>query len=309
LRPRGKNLKPTSLSLLILITTLISCISQGSDQPALNLEVPKNNPNLITDFGESLRVAERKKSFELQKLIIVVSNDFFSANTSDRHFTSRVIENDRPYAGYLYLTLGKLKQQGNRLTVSTLDIGVVGPYSLAEEGQKEIHRWVDSAQPQGWDNQLDNELGFSYHHDRYVSHRRAITGAITGEMIRVAGFSLGNVRSSLRLGSILRIGHNLPDDVHAGLDRTLGKEWSVFAFVAFSGELVLRDIFLDGNTFEDSHSVEKENLIGNIVFGLTAQKGAFGASLTQTVKSEDFEGQDGLNTNASVRLLFNYYTN
>ena len=68
---------------------------------------------------------------------------------------------DRPYAGWLYFSMGAVVEDSERnlLHNLALDIGVVGPLSFAGKAQKIWHKWIDSPTPHGWDYQLDNEPG------------------------------------------------------------------------------------------------------------------------------------------------------
>ena len=55
---------------------------------------------------------------------------------------------------------------------------------------------------------------------------------------------------------------------------------------------VARNIFLDGNTFSDSHSVDKKLLVGSATAGLAvAWKGAR-IALTHVWRTKEFDGQD-----------------
>ncbi len=73
---------------------------------------------------------------------------------------------DRPYAGWLFFNTGiahLYEDQGNKERINglLLSIGIVGPCSFAEQTQKAVHRAIGSEIPQGWDNQLNNELGIN----------------------------------------------------------------------------------------------------------------------------------------------------
>jgi lipid A 3-O-deacylase len=77
---------------------------------------------------------------------------------------SELVEDDRPYAGWTYLSTAyhrKCKADNKLLFMDTveLQIGIVGPESFGEDAQKLIHEIRDLTRPNGWDNQLDNELG------------------------------------------------------------------------------------------------------------------------------------------------------
>lgn len=85
---------------------------------------------------------------------LTLGQDMF---TPDNIGASEPIYDDRPYAGYLYLGLAGRKIVRERTTFFEVDIGVVGPYSMAEDVQSWVHERIGSAKPNGWDNQLHNE--------------------------------------------------------------------------------------------------------------------------------------------------------
>jgi lipid A 3-O-deacylase len=64
---------------------------------------------------------------------------------------------DRPYAGYLFASVGAHGAYPNAQVSSELMVGVTGPPSLARQSQSLAHwAWVPSApRPRGWDHQLD----------------------------------------------------------------------------------------------------------------------------------------------------------
>ena len=68
--------------------------------------------------------------------------------------------NDRPWAAWLYASIGLTTLTEEHLDDVELTLGVVGPEALGEQTQKFIHRHVtDSPIPKGWSNQLDFEPG------------------------------------------------------------------------------------------------------------------------------------------------------
>src|SRR6185369_7408012 len=80
---------------------------------------------------------------------------------------SEPLPDDRPYAGWLYLS--SILQRRGQATKSSwgmetwrVDVGVVGPPSLAEAAQRVWH----GRDPQGWDNQLKTEVGFNLRYER-----------------------------------------------------------------------------------------------------------------------------------------------
>ncbi len=52
------------------------------------------------------------------------------------------------------------------MDTTEIQIGMVGPSSLAEDAQKFIHKVRDLQRPNGWDNQLKDELGLALAFER-----------------------------------------------------------------------------------------------------------------------------------------------
>jgi hypothetical protein len=82
--------------------------------------------------------------------------------------------------------------------------------------------------------------------------------------------------------------------------------FSLYTFGAVSGRVVLRDIFLDGNTFTDSHSVDKEPLVADLCAGVCLVYGRFKVSYAQVVRTREFERQDEHHTFGSLTLSVSY---
>ena len=53
-----------------------------------------------------------------------------------------LIVNDRPYAGWLYGSVGVVSDTGKTLDNAMLTVGVIGPWSLAENTQKFVHKKI-----------------------------------------------------------------------------------------------------------------------------------------------------------------------
>jgi hypothetical protein len=76
---------------------------------------------------------------------------------------------DRPWAGLLYLSKDWVydADKAGRHSFTAL-VGVVGPYSYAEQTQKWIHETFTGKPPNGWDNQIGSEfallLGYKGEH-------------------------------------------------------------------------------------------------------------------------------------------------
>lgn len=215
-----------------------------------------------------------------------------------------LITNDRPYAGWL--TFGAFMQRSEHNTFDhlQLDIGVVGDYSLAEEAQTFVHSVMpDTIKPRGWDNQLSNELALNLHYQRRWRYRTTENEkGWAGDMIPFAGFRVGNVRTDAAAGATFRLGYNLPMDFGPGTiedftDHTAsGREpFSAYVFARLEGRAVARDIFLDGNTFANSHSIDKKPVVGTAQLGVEGRYEGLFLGWSIIFRTEEFDGQSGGN--------------
>ena len=190
------------------------------------------------------------------------------AYTPDDTDSRNVIEDDRPYAGLL-LWRGDLYAFNGKVTDRLgLKLGVVGPASGAEHIQDFLHSISGSDESKGWDNQLDNEPVIRLEAERMWRIKEGSIGDIEFDTIGMVQAGLGNLRSDAGVGAGFRLGRNLADTwataspapskkAHAlpGRQRV---NWQVFLTVY--GSYVANDITVDGNTFEDSHSVSLEHV-------------------------------------------------
>jgi len=56
--------------------------------------------------------------------------------------------------------------------------------------------------------------------------------------------------------------------------------------------MVLRDIFLDGNTFHDSHRVDKKNYVADFMGGIGFVFNRFKASYAYVFRTKQFDTQE-----------------
>jgi lipid A 3-O-deacylase len=71
---------------------------------------------------------------------------------------------DRPYAGVLFLkTFLTATNRVNHSRISViLSTGIIGPGAGGEQMQSAIHHWINYTQPEGWHNQVSNDLVLNY---------------------------------------------------------------------------------------------------------------------------------------------------
>jgi hypothetical protein len=210
---------------------------------------------------------------------------------------------DRPWAAWLYAGGVAQNVEANRLQTVELDLGVIGPAALGKLVQTGWHKLVDADKPQGWHNQLRNEPGVLL---AYLEKWRY--GPVSGlQAVPHFGITVGNVMTLARAGGIVRAGTNMsgfgPDTIEPGgamLQRTRllddgatrnAPEWYVFA--GFDTRLVARNIFLDGNTFRNSASVDRKVLVYDVKGGVSLRIAPVRLSLTYVRRSAEFSTPAG----------------
>lgn len=208
---------------------------------------------------------------------------------------------ERPYAGWLYGSVGLGVETDHVVDQFGFTLGVVGPASLAEETQKFVHRRVDANRPEGWRHQLRNEPGLILSWKR--SWREVHSARALGnewDFGTHVGTALGNVFTDAKTGLMLRYGPDLPRDYGppriepslpgaSDFHPAAGFRWYVFA--GLEGRAVARNIFLDGNSFRSGSSVDKHNFVGDLQFGLVVDWKELRLSYTHVARSREFKSQ------------------
>jgi lipid A 3-O-deacylase len=237
--------------------------------------------------------------------------------TPENTFTPNPVSNERPYAGWLYVGFGLMANQGiNRYDKLQLEIGIVGPASLARDVQTFWHSLFGLHVPEGWDHQLKNEPGVVLHYEQAyrIYEKPGEIFILEYDMVPHIGGSVGNVYTYGSIGYTVRLGQGLKKDFGApriqpslpggGYFRGGGLNWYLFA--GMQGRLVLRNIFLDGNTFTESPSVEKKYLVGDLQAGITFRWKRVRMSYTQIIRTREFEGQDRDDILGSLSISFQF---
>lgn len=216
--------------------------------------------------------------------------------------------NDRPYAGWTYLEMSFVSKTDTIMDTLSFQVGMIGPHSYAGTTQRHVHEWINDSRPNGWKYQLEDEVGVNIVLERnWRMYARSFGRVLGGDIIPHVGMSLGNVQTYANAGGTVRLGINLPSDFGVTLIRPAGtvpapiddtdprvspnRDFSFFVFGSVDGRAVARDIFLDGNTWEDSRSVDKENFVADLSYGFGLIAGKWQLTFAQTYRTKEFKTQ------------------
>ena len=215
---------------------------------------------------------------------------------------------DRPYAGWLYGGISahaEARRTFAGIALQTLDtveidVGVVGPMALAEQGQNNFHDLIGVSRSNGWDHQLENEPGVLFIAERRWRPQPLGLGAVDADIIPHVGASLGNVMTLANAGATLRLGQDLgvdygPPHVRPTLSGLAavagGTRFAWYLFAGAEGRFVARNIFLDGNTFASSHSVDKKPFVVDVQTGAAIIVHDVRLAFTHVFRTREFDGQ------------------
>lgn len=241
--------------------------------------------------------------------------------TPEARFQRALIASDRPYAGWLYTGLSYHARTRASLHSVEVNLGMIGPAALAEPAQDLIHRIGGWELFRGWDNQLKNEPGFQVvferkHRNDVIGYR--IPGGLQADFITHWGGAFGNVGSFGNLGVEARLGLNLPPDFGTsslrpggdisapGLGDVTGQQFRLYGFVAADARVVLNNVFLDGNTFRDSHGVDKEYLVADMAIGAALVRGRWRFSYAHVFRTKEFELQRESQKYGALSLSYSF---
>lgn len=277
------------------------------------LDVSSDFPELAKDLADFIPTFDIN---DTSSLFYSIGQNIFTPVD----ITSRTQDpNDRPWAAFLYGSMGMATYTDNHIDEIEATLGVVGPAALGEQAQKLIHNHLsDSPSPKGWSNQLHNEpalmLGWQRTFPQYMSGD--VLG-LFGTIAPYGGVTIGNVYTYADVGLNFRLGpdsekwQDTPTRVRPAMPGTGFFEipedkWSWYLFAGVEGRAVGRNIFLDGNTFQDSHSVDKNWLVGDANAGLALTYGQMRVSFTWVYRTKEFDTQEDPETFGSVSVGYRF---
>lgn len=236
----------------------------------------------------------------------VEENDYFTALNNDNSYTqgvelsrehegSRVAiaqriytpaskrvspapSDQRPYAGTIIVDYSSIGfwENYSRITYG-IRTGIVGPSALGREAQCGVHAILGQYCPAGWSDQIKDEPVASLY--AKVEHRGSSDlYGLVGQRLSTLEVEAGTLWAGLRSGTRW--------------------QWSAGPLYYFAGPgllLVLRDVTLDGNTFERSASIDKKLIVSELRGGIGANTKTLGFEWFVAIRSPEFAGQGSYN--------------
>lgn len=211
---------------------------------------------------------------------------------------------DQPYAAWLYGGISLHAKDEHSMNTFELQLGWVGPGALGEFIQSKYHALIGADIPQGWHNQIKDEPGILLGARKDWRFPKDLGDGYGVDFLPNVAVVVGNVHTYAEAGFQARIGYHLPQDfgtslirpsagVSVPLDnyRSQHAPWRAYLYMGFEGRLVARNIFLDGNTWQGSRSVDKHTYVHDLAIGAALAYRAYSLSYSLVYRSEEFKGQ------------------
>ena len=289
---------------ILLITIFLKADEKNIELVSFSYSM-ENDAVVETDYGYS-HGAYISTLFKISNNILDISYISMSYNqqmfTPDDISKKDIIKDDRPYAGYEYLSVDLHKVKRDNLDSILIQIGNVGPASKMEELQNDIHDKLDVHHASGWNNQITDKLIYQLN---YIHKWRIVNPkiyAFESILIPYTGVNLGTASIKGSLGAQYRIGFNIPRDFGVGtmnesgyisiprsknLSNNIKSNWSFCLNLSIGSNYVVKDIFLD-----DWHDIERNNFNIYGSYGVTLRYRRFSIDYGLNYYSKDYEQRD-----------------
>lgn len=221
--------------------------------------------------------------------------------TPDFIFERDPESHDRPFAGLLYVAAAAVRLAPDRSSTLGIQVGVTGKPSFAAPFHRWFHRFLDKHEPMGWEHQIPFEPAFLV---RYETRRAfSLAGGGTPLALRLVphgGGTLGTLRTGASGGVFLEGSWNAP--FFDGVGEAGNGPFSLRMGVGVEGELVARDLFLDGSTWASSVRATREPFVGRLRSRFQVGWGRLAVEWATNHSTLEFRGQRGQHTYGTIRL-------
>lgn len=240
----------------------------------------------------------------------IVSKLLFSGSKKNLHFYGLAIQRDgftpksirisdiyygeRPYAGTMFLshfhinlnTLNHLK------TTMQLDIGMIGSAVGGNEEQTAIHKLIGGVKPQGWHNQIANDIILNYK----AQYEKGLIKNKYLEFIALGEGRLGTLYTDVSMGAMIRTGFMNSYFMNIGITKSKSlQKFQCYVFAKGNVKAVAYNGTMQGGVF-NRHSVytisdgDVERIVGLGFAGIVIAYKQFSMEYTKARISPEFNG-------------------
>lgn len=233
-----------------------------------------------------------------------------------------IMVGDRPYGAWLYLgatAISNSTAKRKRIT-SDLYLGVIGPIAQGEFIQRNFHKLIHSPKPEGWPNQIANDIGVNlglqyekgfdclsfasqnntlFHLD-LVPHGEVLVGSVFNTVGIGAAAKLSLFNSSPYFADVFGVGGMIKkkgiQEKRLSFFKSFAKS-NLAIFSRSTGKTVIWNSLLQGGFFNRSspytiRSAAIRRLYLDVDYGITYSHPYFDLSYSRAFRTKEFEGQE-----------------
>jgi len=305
---------------LLLLATLANNVSAQASNEKHSLLILWDNDfiNLRGDgtdryYTNGLRIdyfyTKKQKAKFPSSLLLNISDDnnnIYGWGLAQFMFTPKNISvpdiqfNDRPYAGALYSihSLQSVDKIKKAKVTSEIRLGVIGPLSYAKETQTWVHRIINYTKPEGWHNQVPDDIILNYN----ISIEKQILQPSKNLLVVgvIETFS-GTTYNAAGAGFMLRVGKfNNYFDSFSVRQITAKNKSQLYVFMKPTVRVVLSNALVQGGLINqispqsNGYVLSKDQIERLIVLydvGITFERPKYSITITQKFIGPEFKGQ------------------
>lgn len=250
---------------------------------------------------------KQKERRYLSSLLLPISNnsdDIYEIGINQFMFTPSDITikgisyGQRPYAGLLFInhTLSSSDAEHNQKLTTEVDLGVIGPLAFAREVQTFVHKEINTSKPEGWDNQVNNDIVFNY----MIQYEKLLVSPMRQfEMIGLVEVDAGTITNKVTTGVTFRMGTYNSYFKTASKESNNKKEQFYF-FIKPAIAVFLDNSILQGGRFTGRNSpytITQDSLnhyYMQFEYGFFLGKGRNGVAITEKLRTAEFIGAENI---------------
>jgi len=231
---------------------------------------------------------------------VIISRYFYGIRS--RIYTPKNIEiaenqpKDRPWACTTAIFYDTIAREGIELVKYGIELGVLGPAAGGKIEQTEIHRLIGATIPQGWSNQVPNELSLDLYMTRYLPFGKINHDLWSAQLDMPYGGTIGTTYDNLQMGLSTKIGYNIPPNcLNECISPKVAKAVPFIYLLADSnGKYVFNNATLGHSFFRNRNNKWNRTLIHGVTewdYGVCAGWKNFAITYLLCQRSEEFVGQ------------------
>ncbi len=243
----------------------------------------------------------------LSKLLLNIStenNNIFGWGAAQFMFTPRNIKetaiqyNDRPYAGALYAvhSLQSYNKLNSTKVSSEIFLGVIGHISFADESQIWLHDKINYQIPQGWGNQVPNDIILNYN---ITIEKQLLNPSKSILLVGIIETFSGTLYNAFGAGFMLRIGKF--NNYFSGISKetnSINHKYQLYVSMKPIVRIVASNALLEGGIIHQitqdfsgytlsKDQIERITYLYDVSLNFEMQK--FGIHITQKIRTPEFK--------------------